>query len=115
MIARGHNIDDMYLLPKFGATALAEIHTITAGWHHRLGHPSTAVLNYILHFVPSSTKDAGFCFTCALNKCHRLPFSSVTHNSKRPSELLHLDLWCPAPEKSREGYFYYLGVVDDFS
>lgn len=33
----------------------------------------------------------------------------------QPLELLHLDVWGPAPVRSREDHLYYVSIVDDFS
>ncbi|KAF3773206.1 Retrovirus-related Pol polyprotein from transposon TNT 1-94 [Nymphaea thermarum] len=87
-------------------------------WHERLGHANDSLLNrmnsskYIASdFMPKEH----FCSVCALAKMHRLPFDSTELKTSSPLELLHADVWGSSPCMSREGYKYYLIIVDDFS
>lgn len=34
---------------------------------------------------------------------------------RKPFELMHTDIWGPAPLISRDGYKYYISIVDDFT
>jgi hypothetical protein len=46
---------------------------------------------------------------------HKLPFVHSQFQSTQPLELVHSDVWGPAPISSSNGYKYYLLFVDDFS
>ncbi|TXG46646.1 hypothetical protein EZV62_027855 [Acer yangbiense] len=46
---------------------------------------------------------------------HQLPYPNSTSVTTKPLELVHTDLWGPAPMLSTEGYRYYISFVDSFS
>jgi hypothetical protein len=49
-------------------------------------------------------------------KLKRGPFKRLKEiSSKQPLELLHADLWGPAPVSTLGGNKYFLGIVDDYS
>ena len=55
------------------------------------------------------------CETCHRAKQTREPFPLSDHKSETVGELVHLDLWGPYKVSSREGFKYFLTIVDDFS
>lgn len=119
----GHNYGDLYYIraashvtPKlvfYGERTTRDV------WHARLGHPSDAIFRVLAnkYHIPiggdvSSNKN---CHIRPLCKVCRLPFNARTTVTSHPLELLHLDVWGPAPTLSSFGYKYYLSIVDDFS
>ncbi|KAH9667020.1 retrovirus-related pol polyprotein from transposon RE1 [Citrus sinensis] len=86
-------------------------------WHSRLGHPSTSVLKNTLlscnqlkinkDIVPS------FCSACQYGKQSKQSFKSTETKTKTALELIHTDLWGPAPILSTHGHRYYISFVDD--
>ncbi|CAI7788881.1 unnamed protein product [Closterium sp. NIES-53] len=50
-----------------------------------------------------------------LSKFTRFPFHSVTGRSKKPLELVHMDLVGPLPVQGHKGERYFLTIVDDWS
>jgi hypothetical protein len=46
---------------------------------------------------------------------HKLPFVPSQFQSTHPLELVHSDVWGPAPINSSNGYRFYLLFVDDYS
>ncbi|GJY65189.1 putative RNA-directed DNA polymerase [Tanacetum coccineum] len=85
-------------------------------WHNRLGHPSDQVLivlknklKYLNHIEPDP------CEVCHKAKQTREPFPLSVHKTKRLGDLVHLDVWGPYRVISREGFKYFLIVVDDFT
>jgi hypothetical protein len=44
-----------------------------------------------------------------------LPFPLSKCKSKKPFELIHSDVWEPAPLDSFNGYKYFVIFIDDFS
>jgi transposase InsO family protein len=74
----------------------------------------------MLHNLPVQTIDNAsspnsFCKHCALGKMTQLSFPiSCTHTTE-PLQLVHSDVWGPAPITSINGTRYYVSFVDDFS
>ena len=46
---------------------------------------------------------------------HKLPFEPSKFQSTQPLELIHSDVWGPAPITSFNGYRYYILFVDDYT
>ncbi|CAL1398408.1 unnamed protein product [Linum trigynum] len=83
-------------------------------WHARLGHPSFSRMQFVKNVcndvvLPSSKH----CETCHLSKQKRLPFPNSTSVSSDAFSLIHVDIWGPLNTISREGYSYFLTIVDD--
>ncbi|CAI7864820.1 unnamed protein product [Closterium sp. NIES-53] len=89
--------------------------------HRRLGHVAMPLLKQL-------EKDGGVkglklngqppddnCEICLLSKFTRFPFHSVTGRSKKPSELVHMDLVGPLPVQGHKGEPNFLTIVDDWS
>ncbi|KAM1788705.1 hypothetical protein ACFX11_038955 [Malus domestica] len=87
-------------------------------WHKRLGHPSTKILNKLVFtscISMSRTMNNTFCSDCAVSKSSKLPFVSGSCTTSKPLELLHMDVWGPAPISSVHGFRYYVIIVDDYT
>ena len=112
---------------KDGLYILNHMHQFTANigerasqetWHSRLGHPHFHIFQNILkdfeihvshhirHFI---------CDACCSSKSHELPFKVSWHKSSKPLELIHSDVWGPAPEIFHFRFKYYVIFVDDFT
>ncbi|GKB35373.1 ribonuclease H-like domain-containing protein, partial [Tanacetum coccineum] len=76
-------------------------------WHYRLGHPSDQVLKALKHKIDIK------------GNCNSSPVTSVTTPNKTQNhfcwDLIHLDAWGPYRITSKEGFKYFLTVVDDYS
>ena len=109
-------------LQKCSATSLKpcilepKVNTKAALWHYRLGHPSEFVLDLVLKdlHVPNANK-LDFYTACQYCKYCQQPFSSSMNKTSSPLQLVHSDLWGPAPLLSYEGFRYYIHFVDDFT
>ncbi|KAK8935338.1 hypothetical protein KSP39_PZI014000 [Platanthera zijinensis] len=90
-------------------------------WHNRLGHISPSTMSYVIKEqlvdgIPDITISLHNCSSCVEAKSHRLPFpKTATRRASTPLELLHMDLWGPAPVPSLGEKKYYLLIVDDYS
>uniref|UniRef100_A0A2N9G9X8 Integrase catalytic domain-containing protein n=1 Tax=Fagus sylvatica TaxID=28930 RepID=A0A2N9G9X8_FAGSY len=86
-------------------------------WHNRLGHPQQIVLHHVLQkclsLLVSNTHSV--CSHCLAGKMHQLPFSKSVSITSRPLEIVHSDVWGPAPITSNNGTRFYVIFVDDFT
>ncbi|XP_071687657.1 uncharacterized protein [Rutidosis leptorrhynchoides] len=85
-------------------------------WHARLGHPSDQVLN-VLKTKLSLKGDLNTepCEIFHKAKQTRLPFPLSEQKTTSLGEIIHLDLWGPFKIQSKEGFKYFLTIVDDYS
>ena len=82
-------------------------------WHCRLGHPSFVKLKETL---PWSHLSEFHCESCELGKHHRSSYPSRTGPpTHRPFDLVHCDVWGPAPHTSPTGGKYYMVFVDVYT
>lgn len=89
-----------------------------ATWHRRLGHPSTKIFETIIKRckLPVKANDSfNFCEACQFGKLHALAFPISNSRASAHFELIHTDLWGPAPVMSTDGYRYYVHFIDDYS
>ena len=86
-------------------------------WHRKLGHPSSRVLDIVLNSSNIKTKedDLPFCESCQYGKSHKLPFQNSQSHAENPLDLIHTDVWGPAPINSTSGFHYYIHFIDDYS
>ncbi|KAJ4702907.1 Retrovirus-related Pol polyprotein from transposon TNT 1-94 [Melia azedarach] len=86
-------------------------------WHRRLGHPHFLSLEKSLsnctHYNINRKSVLSFCKACQFGKLHKLTFKSTETRSSIPLEIIHSDLWGPAPILSNQGYRYYIAFIDD--
>ncbi|KAL0546824.1 hypothetical protein IC582_016742 [Cucumis melo] len=90
----------------------------TYQWHLRLGHASPEKLRHLIsiNHLNSTAKFVPFnCLNCKLAKQPALSFSTSTSISNKPFDLIHSDIWGPAPTSTVHGYRYYVLFIDDFS
>ncbi|GJY26343.1 putative RNA-directed DNA polymerase [Tanacetum coccineum] len=85
-------------------------------WHSRLGHPSDQALDVLqgnLRFTKNSSKSP--CDICHKAKQTREPFPLSEHKTTNIGDLVHLDLWGPYKVVSKDGFRYFLTIVDDYT
>nr|AEJ72555.1 putative retroelement polyprotein [Malus domestica] len=82
-------------------------------WHRRLRHPSNLVQSHL--FKTSENVMTQDCEVCHFSKQTRLPFDVSSTKSCKPFEIVHSDVWGPAPLVSFDGFRYFVTFVDDFS
>lgn len=86
-------------------------------WHNKLGHPSYKTLVQVLkscNISVQSNENVFFCSSCQYGKAHKLPFNHSNSKASKPLELIHSDLWGPAPIASKQGFRYYINFLDDY-
>ncbi|GJZ88337.1 ribonuclease H-like domain-containing protein, partial [Tanacetum coccineum] len=121
-LGTGSESGGLYLFDDSKNISLGNVNTVMAFnvskdlWHNRLGHPADQVLNVLKNDLNLSKKTCvSACETCHRAKQTREPFPLSDHKSMNPGELVHLDLWGPYKVSSREGFRYFLTIVDDYS
>ena len=66
--------------------------------------------------IDTLTRTLTFCEPCTMEKMKKLPFESQGGiRASRPLQIIHSDVGGPITLKSREGYRYWLLIMDDFS
>lgn len=101
---------------QFFAGAAIDINVL----HRRMAHVShdrlrTMVRNGDIAGVDSLTGTPDFCEPCVLGKMKKLPFEPGRTRAKKILQLVHADIAGPVTPQSREGYKYWLMLVDDFT
>ena len=86
-------------------------------WHAYLGHANSTIVNHVLKLCNVSIfYDKNYvCASCQFAKSHLLPFSLLCFHAIQPLELIHADLWGPAPMLSTYGSCYVVLFIDDYS
>ncbi|GFW17058.1 retrovirus-related Pol polyprotein from transposon TNT 1-94 [Trichonephila clavipes] len=119
---------DRYIIPKSkeisffsDATAKTKNGSIEI-WHQRFCHVNNDYLvktikNDSVKGLPRLTDNGKtHCIPCKLAKSRRVSFKKTgAVRSKRPLELLHMDLCGPMPTESQGGIKYFLSIIDDYS
>nr|GEV82318.1 hypothetical protein [Tanacetum cinerariifolium] len=81
-----------------------------------LSHPSDQVLDILRHKLNFETNTKiDLCEVCHKAKQTREPFPISEHKTKSLGDLVHLDVWGPYKVQSREGYKYFLTIIDDYA
>jgi len=125
-IAEAVRINDLYYLKGDTVQAyLSKTKEDAKLWHRRYGHLGYDNLAKLvtegmvkgINVPAESFKNAkgAACEPCIAAKQHRASYKPSETTSKRPLELLHMDLCGPMPEKSAGGSKYIATILDDYS
>ncbi|GJX80998.1 ribonuclease H-like domain-containing protein [Tanacetum coccineum] len=83
--------------------------------HNRLEHPPDQVLKILKDKINLDDLNTSPCDVCHKAEQTREPFSLSNHKTSKLGDLVHLDVWGPYKIRSREGFRYFINIVDDFS
>ena len=121
---RRNNVYELYLdeLPSFNEKCLIVSNEIQWLWHKRLGHVNFKIIsklskNDLVRGLPRIPyKKDHLCDACQRGKQIKSSFKAKDIvSTKRPLELLHLDLFGPSRIQSLNGSKYAFVIVDDYS
>ena len=119
ILHRGTFKDGLYsfsnLSDIFSSRALTAVREFYQIWHNRLGHASFPVLQksisaFTLHVA---NKKLPVCSDCQLPRSSQLSFKTNNHKSINPLDIMHTDIWGPAPILSNSGARYYVYFLDE--
>ena len=85
-------------------------------WHHQLGHASFGYLKKLFSSLFNDISDPSSslkCNVCILAKSHRTSYPLSLNKSTKPFELIHSDVWGPAPITTQSGIRWFITFVDD--
>ena len=117
LLLQGRCQDGIYPLPSSTAQTYHVVKPSISRWHHRLGHPSSIIVDRVIrdnNLSFSRESSPAVCDACQQAKSHQLPYPKSTSVSSYPLELIFSDVWGPAPQ-SVGRYQYYVSFIDDFS
>jgi hypothetical protein len=88
----------------------------TSRWHSHLGHPAFPIVERVLRnnklpFVSDGSSES-VCDSCQRAKSHQLPYFASNKVSVAPLDLIHSDVWGPAPT-SVGRFSYCVSFIDD--
>lgn len=118
----GDVLDGLYFFGDSNCSSSVECNSIGScylskfSWHNRPGHPAEPVMEILktkLNFDKNETITP--CEICHKAKQIREPFPLSEHKSNNLGELVHFYVWGPYRIVSKEGYRYFLTIVDDFT
>ena len=115
---RGPSEARLYSLPSPIKTAFFSASVSFQDWHARLGHPHSSIMSSIISknkLDCSSSHSLSLCSACKLGKLARMSLALVEHTSQYPFDIVHSDVWGPAPILSNLGFSYFILFVDDFT
>jgi len=90
-------------------------------WHRKYNHINFRYIkdtssNNLVKGLPTFKNNEINCEICKVAKTRRKTFKALNNvRSKKPLELLHMDVCGPLPTTSREGHKYFLTITDDYS
>ncbi|KAJ4736375.1 Transposon Ty1-NL2 Gag-Pol polyprotein [Rhynchospora pubera] len=118
VVARGTKTSTLYLInSSVPLVAVAGAKADPNLWHKRLGHMSDKGMKVLAskELLPTmKSVEIDFCEDCVFGKQKRVSFSKVGRERKEKKlELVHTDVWGPAPVQSHSGSLYYVTFIDD--
>ncbi|KAL9996132.1 putative RNA-directed DNA polymerase [Helianthus debilis subsp. tardiflorus] len=117
VLVTGRQVDGLYFCGNLCVSnkVCYNSNSVSSLWHARFGHPSDNALNVLKNKLNVKIDGTKPCEVCQRAKQHREPFPLSNHSTTELGELVHLDVWGPYKVRSKEGFRYFLTIVDDYS
>jgi transposase InsO family protein len=122
LIGTGRKIGRLYELielhiPHESNICAASTHSSIQLWHHRLAHSSISKLRPLVSqgHLGSVTNESFDCTASQTAKQPTLSFNKSTSILASPFDLVHSDVWGPAPTPTMGGSRYFVIFIDDYS
>ena len=121
VVSHSSNVSQFNSLPPVKSTSVGvrASNSSASTWHSRLGHPHVKILSHIFNKMSmpktNCTSTNLFCKHCILGKMTQLPFPTSYTKTTAPLQLVHNDVWGPAPVTAHNGTKYYVSFINDFS
>ena len=116
-VGRMFEVHDLKILSQVVSAASTTATSSPDLWHARLGHPSLSRLQLLAsqgHLGLVQFQEFN-CTSYHFDKQTKLPFNKSDSLSLTLFDLIHSDIWGPAPVPTEEGSRYFVIFVDDFS
>ncbi|KAI3427499.1 ATG13 domain-containing protein [Psidium guajava] len=121
-IGRGSRRDELYTmqhlhLPSSSVPVPVLATLDLTRWHQHLGHipfSRFTVLHQQGALGPISSTSLPPCSICPLAKQSAKPFPISNFRSTAIFDLIHSDVWGPAPLSSKSGFKYYVSFIDNY-
>ena len=118
IVAQGKKVGTLYMTSKSrDTTSVADSSVNSKLWHRKLGHMSEKVMNLLVSkgkLPDLKSVDVGLCEDCIYGKHKRVNLSKFARTSKAEKlQLVHSDVWGPAPVRSLRCSRYYATFIDD--
>jgi len=124
ILAQGMCEHNLYILEQGQATFMTILNSNKLRgsfelWHSRLGHVNHDTISHLIktgHLsLTSVLPNPSLCASCEQAKSKCVPFCLNEKRASHILDLVHCDLWGPAPVCSNFGFQYYVIFVDDYS
>jgi hypothetical protein len=99
------------------STPITAVTSSSSLWHSRLGHASLPRVHLLAsqgHLGSVNLKSFD-CVSCQLEKQTHFSFNKSASLSSAPFDLVHSDIWGPAPLLTEEGSHYFVVFINDYS
>ncbi|PKU79458.1 Retrovirus-related Pol polyprotein from transposon TNT 1-94 [Dendrobium catenatum] len=115
LLGRLHNGLYKISFPQDDSHAALTTTSSSIPWHSRLGHPHPETLSVLARQFPdlAFVKQTNYCDSCNKAKSHKIFFNKSISVTSKPFDLIHTDVWGPAPLISLDGFRYYIIFIDD--
>jgi hypothetical protein len=120
ILDRGHKTSTLYMTTNNkDIVAIVDTNADSKLWHLKLGHMSEKGMKVLMSkgkLPKLKSVESDLCEGCIIGKQKKVSFVKVGKAPKLGKlELVHMDLWGPAPVASLGGSWYYITFIDDSS
>jgi hypothetical protein len=83
-------------------------------WHYRLGHSSFSYLQHLFPTLFENVLLSSFkCKDYIMGKSYRTNYPISYNKCNAPFEIIHFELWGPAPVMTTAGFTWFVTFIND--